>query len=80
MYVGRNSEMLVFSSVFFPNSSFDRQFSTVAREKTEKMLLFMEYVCMYVRPKLTFVSFFLFFMHLPLIDILELKFMQAWYY
>ena len=32
------------------------------------MLVFMEYVCMYVRPKLTFVSFFLcfFFLNLPL--------------
>ena len=31
------------------------------------MLVFMEYVCMYVRPKLTFVSFFyVFFLHLPL--------------
>ena len=31
MYVGRKCEMLVFPFVFFPNSSFDRQFSTVAR-------------------------------------------------
>ena len=43
-----SSEMLVCISVF-SNSSFDRQFSMVAREKNRKMLVFMEYVCMYVR-------------------------------
>ena len=36
-------------------------FLIVAWEKKHKMLVFMEYVCMYVRPKLTFVSFFMFF-------------------
>ena len=41
-----NSEMLVFISVFLPNSSFDRQLSTVAREKSRKMLVFIWYVCM----------------------------------
>ena len=56
MYVGRKSEMLVIISVFF-NSSFDRQFSTVARKNVS-----FYGVCIYVRPKLTFLNFFLFFL------------------
>ena len=54
MYVGRKSEMSVFILFFFP---------------TEVMKNVSFYVvCMYVRPKLTFVRFFFcfFFVHLPL--------------
>ena len=49
-----NSKMLVFVCFF-------NVFSNCRLRKKHKMLVFMEYVCMYVRPKLTFVSFFMFF-------------------
>ena len=45
---------------FFPNSSNLSTISMVAQEKKHKNVSFYG-VCMYVRPKLTFVSFFMFF-------------------
>jgi hypothetical protein len=51
------SEMLVFISVFFPINA---DFSSVLNGhlgKNRKMLVFYG-VCLYVRPKLTFVSFY----------------------
>ena len=53
--------------VFFPNSSNLSTISMVAQEKKQKNVSFYV-VCMYVRPKLTFVRFFFcfFFVHLPL--------------
>ena len=61
-----NSKMLVFLC-FFPNSSNLSTISMVAQEKKHKNVSFYG-VCMYVRPKLTFVSFFLcfFLSHLSL--------------
>ena len=49
-----------FFSVFFPTEVIYRLFQWSLRKKTEKCFYV---VCMYVRPKLTFVSFFCFFMH-----------------
>ena len=59
-----NSKMLVFLC-FFPNSSNLSTISMVAQEKNRKILVFMLYVCMYVRPKLTFVSLFFCFFNAP---------------
>ena len=59
MYVGRQSEMSVFFC-FFPNSS-NIQFFQWSLEKKLKNVSFYG-VCIYVRPKLTFVSFFLVFL------------------
>ena len=60
-----NRKMLVFLC-FFPNSSNLSTISMVAKEKKHENVSFYG-VCMYVRPKLTFVSFFyVFFSHLPL--------------
>ena len=59
MYVGRKSEILAFS-VFSPTVVLT---DTVAREKQKNDSFYG--VCMYVRPKLTFVSFFSVFFHAP---------------
>ena len=59
-----NSEVLVFF-LFFPNNVHFLSFFMVAWEKKkQKNVFFMEYG-MYIRPKLTFVSFFLFFCIFP---------------
>ena len=58
MYVGRKSEMSVFVFCFFPSRSNLSTISMVALEKKQKNVSFYG-VCMYVRPKQTFVSFFL---------------------
>ena len=55
-----NRKMLVFLC-FFPNSSNLSTISMVAKEKKHKNVSFYG-VCMYVRPKLTFVSFLCFFL------------------
>ncbi len=52
-----NSEMLVFLSVFFSNNAHFSSFLMVAWGKKQKNVSFYG-VCMYVRPKLTFVSFY----------------------
>ena len=51
------SEMLVFISVFFPINADFSSVLMVTWEKNRKMLVFYG-VCLYVRPKLTFVSFY----------------------
>ena len=63
MYVGRNSEILLFSSVFPPTVVLTDNFPR-SQEKKQKNVSFYG-VCMYVRPKLTFVSFFLFIFFAP---------------
>ena len=59
------SEMLVFISVFFPiNADFSSFFNGHLGKKQKNVSFYG--VCMYVRPKLTFVSFyFCFFAHFP---------------
>ena len=61
-----NCEMLVFLSVFFPQQcTFFKFFNGCFGKKKQKNVSFYG-VCMYVRPKLTFVIFYLFFLHLLL--------------
>ena len=57
MYVGRKSEMSVFFLFFPPTVVIYRLFQWSVRKKKQKNVSFYV-VCMYVRPKLTFVSFF----------------------
>ena len=60
-----NSELLVFLSVFFPNNAHFSSFFNGRLGKKQKNVSFYG-VCMYVRPKLTFVSFyFCFFCTFP---------------
>ena len=46
MYVGRKSEMSVFSVFFFPTEVIYRLFQWSLWKKNIKMLVFKEYVCM----------------------------------
>ena len=55
---------LVFFYVFFPTVVIYRLFQRSLRKKKHKNVSFYG-VCMYVRPKLTFVSFFLCFFFAP---------------
>ena len=57
MYVGRKSEMLVFISVFFPTVVIFQRFQWSLGKKQKNVSLYV--VCMYVRPKQTFVSLLL---------------------
>ena len=60
MYVGWKSEMSVFFCFFFPTEVIYRLFQWSLRKKQKNVSFYG--VCMYVRPKLTFVSFFCFFL------------------
>ena len=60
-----NSEILVFISVFSQQCAFFEFFNGRLGKKTENVSFYG--VCMYVRPKLTFVSFYFWFiLHLSL--------------
>ena len=70
MYVGRKSEMSGFFCFFFPTEVIYGLFQWSLRKKNVSFYG----VCMHVRPKLTFVSFFLvFFVHLSLMGAVKRK-------
>ena len=63
MYVGRKSEMLFFSSVFAPTVVLIDKFPRPQGKKQKNVSFYG--VCVYVRPKLTFVFLCFFFEPFP---------------
>jgi len=63
-HIGKNSQKMSFF------------LTSPLRKKNKKNVSFYG-VCMYERPKLTFVSFFLFFVHLSLMELTEFSIMWA---